>query len=321
MRISRRSLLQLLAAAGLRADPSPHTLDQLRETCATGSRQARGYRADAVITVLGVSLFSRAGVGAGFVTLQETASPDRRATLLQFGAGSIPARARGLNRLGFLEEAMVETPESFQAAYFGFMTSSPEESFADARKAVDAPDAAGDPQYAVAEGSLSRTRMWSSVARLSAPASYGWGDCAPLIRKVRGAFRAARTDRRELPLPEPNTFLRSLLAAIRGPRREFACTYVYNAAQYRLQTRKTADPGAGRKLAARGLAQDAERVSAIRGEVRKLGTSRSTHFQLWVEDKPGGSSLPLRIELQARSYLKLGFEQDPTIPPIELEHS
>jgi hypothetical protein len=81
----------------------------------TGEKEKR-YRIDATIVVFGIPVYTRTGVGGGFARVEER-DGERR---LQFAAGSWPAQARGLNRLGFVEERASETGSS----YFGFMTAS-----------------------------------------------------------------------------------------------------------------------------------------------------------------------------------------------------
>src|SRR5208337_1951317 len=98
---------------------------------------SRTYRADALITLLGVTIFRRAGVGGGQASMEETGEAASLRRTLFFAAGSDPRHARGLNRLGWIRE-VVTGPASapVESVYFGVLTSSPEESLEHARKAV-----------------------------------------------------------------------------------------------------------------------------------------------------------------------------------------
>ena len=101
---------------------------------------SRTYRADAIILVLGITIFRRAGVGGGQASLEETGEGASLRRTLFFAAGSDPKHAHGLNRLGWIREVVLgpaSTPS--ESTYFGVLTSSPEESLEHARKAVDDP--------------------------------------------------------------------------------------------------------------------------------------------------------------------------------------
>src|ERR1022692_3225520 len=56
----------------------------------------RHYRADAVVTLLGLPIFSRRYVGQGFAAVRETVEDQSREIGLHFGGGSNPARTHGL---------------------------------------------------------------------------------------------------------------------------------------------------------------------------------------------------------------------------------
>src|SRR5579863_10388330 len=59
----------------------------------------RLYRADAVVSLFSVPVFSRAGVGSGFASIREARRAGCKITTCRFGGGSLPARAHNLNRL------------------------------------------------------------------------------------------------------------------------------------------------------------------------------------------------------------------------------
>ena len=105
---------------------------------AVTAMQTRHYRADAAVMFLGMTILRRENVGGGSIQLEEANSEKSRRKGIIFRAGSLPERARGLNRLGYIQEVCIEENALLrEAAYFGFMTSSPEESFADAKNALE----------------------------------------------------------------------------------------------------------------------------------------------------------------------------------------
>ncbi len=117
MPISRRNLLWLVAASFLRTARASQS--------GTGARTntwQRRYRASATITLLSFPIVSKNDVGSGFILIEEA----DRTKAIQFGAGSYPENARGLNRLGFIQERVVEKDPGAlsECAYFAFMTTS-----------------------------------------------------------------------------------------------------------------------------------------------------------------------------------------------------
>jgi hypothetical protein len=309
--ITRRDLLSLLFAARLRAEPSPSPLAALRSRASLPPGERRCYRADAQVQLLGLTVFSRAGVGAGFASVQT--GPE--ASLLRFGAGSDPGRAKGLNRLGYIEELRAGD----EAAYFGFMTASPEQSVAQARQALA--QGTGDAHhFAVAEGWLGPRTAKGSLVRFSFPPQTSWKDAPALLRRIREDCRRSPAEVREVPSgPAVHPFLHAVRESLAAAARKMQVEYVYNARRYRLRVEKDPDPGMGRRLAARRLCADPERLLRLNGEIRRDGSPDVTRFSFWAE--PERSLLPVRIELQARSYLKLVFEHDPSLPPAELEQT
>ena len=98
----------------------------------------RRYRASATVTLLSIPVFSRADVGAGFTVIEDGAAGDTNTVAIQFGAGSSPETAHGLNRLGYIQEVVIDNRagEIAECAYFAFMTSSQEKNLDQAKKAL-----------------------------------------------------------------------------------------------------------------------------------------------------------------------------------------
>src|ERR1039458_9661943 len=100
---------------------------------------SRTYRPDAIILLLGIPIFRRAGAGGGQASLEETGEGASLRRTLFFAAGSDPKRAHGLSRLGWIREVVLG-PDSApsEAAYFGVLSSSPQLRLEPNNQSVDA---------------------------------------------------------------------------------------------------------------------------------------------------------------------------------------
>lgn len=258
------------------------------------------YRADAVILLLGIPIYKRAGVGSGQVSVEETGEGALARRTLFFAGGSDPKRAHGLARLGWMRE-VTHGPEPIPAEieYFGVLTSSPEDSLDSARKSVAAPPN-GRSLFAAVKGRHTAGRSRSALAQFEFPSSATWSDRG-LIEKSESAF-AATTVWRETSWPEspdrpPPTFLFQLEALLKQ-RAKRTGMYIYNEQEYLLElgTPQQGDPP--------------DRLLAIKGAIRNQRTGNRTAFRVWLENTPN-SVVPIRIEFQPRAFLRLTFEALP----------
>jgi hypothetical protein len=71
--------------------------------------------------------------------------------------------------------------------------------------------------------------------------------------------------------------------------------YVYNEQEYQLE------------LDAPQTGHNRERLLPVRGKIRNLRTGYETLFRLWLEEA-SESIVPVRFEVQPRSFLRLTFE-------------
>lgn len=85
--------------------------------------------------------------------------------------------------------------------------------------------------------------------------------------------------------------------------------FIYGGVQRSLETVSAPDPKLGDKLRQRGLVTRAESVVHMAGTTRNLQTGAKTRFSVWW-DRDSQSVLPVRIELEPRSFLRLAFEAD-----------
>jgi len=286
--VTRRSCLMLLLSASL-------------AKYVKGNRVAfqRYYQATAVITFCGMTIFQKKDVGGGYAVAEEMPQGELNSVALQFAGGSWPEKAHGVNRLGYINEQIVERAagEPVQAEYYGFMTSSGEKDFGQAKQALS--DKSGKPvPYNATEG-LAKPGVWNfSVSRLMMPARWTFTDCGQLNSHVRSAMAAdqspERTEKRFGAGPIPNTFLNSLRHALRNPAEVTDHELVYNGKAYRMHCTKQADGS----------------LMRLSGLLEETATGQHTPFKLWYE-RDSANYLPVRIEYKAKSFLKLVFETEP----------
>jgi hypothetical protein len=176
------------------------------------------------------------------------------------------------------------------------MTSSPEESLDSARKSVDAAPGTHS-LFAAVQGRHAAGRSRSALAHFEFPSDAPWSDRG-LIEKSQSSFSPASVWRENTwpkwPDQPPPTFLFQLEALLRQ-RAKGSGTYIYNEQEYLLE------------LAA---PQQADHLLAVKGSIRNQRTGVRTAFRVWLENTPG-SVVPVRIEFQPRSFLRLSFEALP----------
>ena len=257
---------------------------------------SRTYRADAVILLLGIPIFRRAGVGGGQASLEETGEGASLRRTLFFAAGSDPKRAHGLSRLGWIREVVLGPGSApSEAAYFGVLSSSPEESLEHARQSVDA-SPSGRSTFAAVNGRNTAGHSTSAVTHFEFSAGAIWSDPG-LIEQAQSTFHENVTWREtswpNSPNQAPPSFLFQLATLLKQRSRRAAGRYVYNEQEYLLELEA---PDAGR---------DPKALLPVRGKIRNLRTRNETLFRVWLESS---SIVPVRFEVQPRSFLRLTFE-------------
>ena len=270
--------------------------------------QERWYRADADVTLLGITIFSRGNVGGGFARIAETSAVPDPSIRLLFVSGSLPERAHGLNRMGYIEES-VNLGERGRAEYLGFMTASGEESLADAKKALHGP-AGGEVVFVASRGQIDQTSAHSTVRHLPLPSSARWTDAPRLRETVETELARPGVGEGYAGLSHdqhPGTFLYTVLNMVRSPARVTDASFVHNGKLFRLHAVKRPDTRAGAQFAAARLISTPSDAIEMAGLIRNAKTGAETAFRVWF-DRTSPNSLPLRFEFQPRSYLKLVFE-------------
>jgi hypothetical protein len=293
--LSRRDLLRCFSVAAGTQAPAP------RPASGTGEEYAEGrYRVDATILLLGVPVFRRNNVGEARIALRQHRQGDARHIELLFAAFSDAARSHGLDRRGWLREVIEEDNSSARrAAVLGIMSESPEQSAAEARQALHAASAA--PRYVAIDGLNLPGRTRSRVAHFQ-----GGTGLSPLDDEMaalaRASFDSPAPPWRETAWPDledgiaPSTFLYAILRALERGLPATQSGYVYNEDRYHLRLETVRRDSAGSARCARVV---------VRNLTRALPPAQ---FRVW-HDSSGNSRLPLRVELQPRSFLRLTLER------------
>jgi hypothetical protein len=141
----------------------------------------------------------------------------------------------------------------------------------------------------------------SAVTHFEFPAGALWSDRA-LIDHAQSTFQA-NVDWRETSWPSlanrtPPTFLLLVATLLKQRARHATGRYVYNEQEYLLD------------LEAPQNGPDREHLLPYKGKIRNLNTGHDTLFRIWLENA-SDSLVPVRIEFQARSFLRLTFEAVP----------
>ena len=270
--------------------------------------QEKRYRVDAQILLFSISLLRRAGVGAGNIAWREGVAglvgPIR---LLEFAAWSIPGRAAGLNRLGFIHERIrLADTGMAEAIYFGLMTVSGEESAAEARKALHS--SAKETLYAAVDAHVDAQSMDTALAHFPAPAAMTVNHRGELEEMARHALSTAPRSSVDFKSGEepPPPFLQAMAELLRRPDGDEG-RYVYNGRMYQLHLRRAKDAKSSEYFRSRGLATG--EVIQINGVLRRVNEGAPIDFRVWVE-KGIPHPLPLRIDYQPKSYLRLVIEAE-----------
>ncbi|HLI86148.1 MAG TPA: hypothetical protein VKV17_19685 [Bryobacteraceae bacterium] len=315
----RRILYGLSGASLLRAASlSELTWDAALPARAGGGQTRaaeRRYRAEAHVIVLGITLFHRADVGGGSAVWRESPlTQGGTLRFLEFTGFSLPDRAAGLNRIGFIREmARLGESGATESIYFGLMTSSPEESAEEARKAIESHSA--EAVYSAIEGRVAAGEVESVLAHFSAPAKWTIRNQDELIEVAHKAL--AETPKTPLEANSraagESTFLQSLARLLResfsSGGAEQQTSYIYNGHRYRLSLRRATDAKATGQYRKRGAIGQGSEVLRASGQVRREAGGKEHNFRLWFD--PGAEMpIPLRIEYQAKSYLHLVFDAE-----------
>ena len=266
----------------------------------------RRYRTDAQVVVFSVPLLHRKGVGDGSAVWTDSATGNGALRLLEFTGRSNPERAAGLNRFGFIQElSRTSRGAGAESIYFGLMTSSPEESVAEARKALRSNPS--ESPYSAIEGRIAGSSIETAGIGFIARTPHSAAEQNELIDRARHALREAPRNKVEFPSgAAPPPFLQALAGLLNDPGAA-ETRYAYNGRIYRLRLQRSPDPKAAAAYRELHLIPAAAAVARVSGSLWPEDGGKPIEFRLWIEEgvpRP----IPLRIDYQPKSYLRLTFE-------------
>jgi hypothetical protein len=289
------------------------------------------YRVDARIMLpLGfttVELWSRRDVGTADASYRDrqTATGDIVRGYELFSA-SRPDRARGLDRMGFFREVVRLTPQGpTWTAYFGAMTSSPEQTYS---QAVNADDSHPDRVYDATDGLASGTETSASVFKIATTHHVdSANDLYAAVRPQLGALtprRSSLVGSPAKPLP-PSAFLGAIEASLQAAavvrdssrsRPVARMPFIHNGRVRQLELLSVSpDPDRGQQFASTHFAHAADSVYLLEYRIVNPG-SEDASFRLWAELPAGARGdpqappiAPLAWETQVRSFLRLYYER------------
>jgi hypothetical protein len=260
-----------------------------------------------VVLLFSIPVLHRAGVGGAAATWRQSPQSNGEVLrLLEFLGYSDPQRAAGLNRLGFIRELVrLSEGQVREALYFGLITSSPEENAEDARKALH--PSAAEVSYSVIQGRTAGGDCSSASARFIASAKFSADQRNQLEALGKRALESARVSGAEFTTRDTTPpFLEALTELLSSPDRNEG-QYIYNGRLYGVSLRRHPDEKATQHFRSRRLASG--EVVRVSGKLHSASGGREWEFRLWVEQGVP-HPLPLRIEYQPKSYLRLAFEAE-----------
>ena len=141
----------------------------VRATTTVDTSRERRYRADAQVLLLSIPILRRSGVGGGSVVWREWREVAGLVRLLEFNGYSLPEKAAGLNRFGFIREKSCRDERGIrEARYFGVMTASPEESVEEAHRALQS--TATEAVYTAIQGRMADREIETASTHFNGPA-------------------------------------------------------------------------------------------------------------------------------------------------------
>ncbi|HMF76194.1 MAG TPA: hypothetical protein VK604_11075 [Bryobacteraceae bacterium] len=284
----------------------------------------RNYQANAYISFLSLPLFNRSNVGFGFASSAEQMKGETRTITLRFLSGSTPERAAGLNRFGFMEENVEQKDRAVVGAnYFGLITSNGEESFSDAKVALQSEHRDQVP-FVGAQAVIEPGRARYSIRHMLLPSHYRGSNAELLLERLRAEFsQPGSPDEQKTEVfhgQALGTFLYSLQQAMQTEGAAYEGRFIYNGKIFRLHAGKRRDMKTGEELRKKGITQAAVAITALNGNIVNEKTKESTTFRLWFESG-AANFLPLRFEFKPKGYLKLVFDAEPPAPLAAMQQA
>ena len=284
------------------------------------------YRVDATVLfpLLSIPLAHRDNVGFVSTVIQDflAGSGDLIRTYELFSA-SFPDRARGLNRMGFIREAVAMSPDGVRwTAHFGALSSNPEES----RQEVTLEGDETLQSYTVMDGFTDWTHASNTDVRLQLEGT--WRSPTVFYDTLIPAWRVTvpETETRsrlqaEVPYMEPLGFLGIVVKSLRvaamdverasSPRKRRYPFAHKGQLTYLVLGGHGVDGRRHRSYVADGLVEPDATVHRLDYRILDRKGGLVQRFRVWTELPPGQASdgwvpvFPLAFEFKAKSFLKL----------------
>ena len=311
---------------------------------AASQEWAVAFRVDATVRlpllIAKIPIVSRESVGVTTFTARYFTT-DRRTGVraYEFYAASFPDRARGLNRLGFLREAVVVARTGIiETAQFGVISSEREDSMAKVEEVLDN-DAEVLP-YSVIDTLITADAADSRVLQLLM--SGQWDTAAGLYDEVRPQWDGEDpTYIRHLSNDDPSSGYEAPLAFFSGLQVSMQAVadavaagedprnmqryqpYVHNGRLLRFELRKIArDEKRAKEYARGGWLEHPEALRRLEYRLRDARGKEVDRFKLWVELRASSPEdpfprphLPVAYEYEPAGYLRLRAVRVPVPGP------
>ena len=302
---------------------------------ATDTRSHARYQIDATVLfpLFSIPIAHRDDVGFMTVVAGDVlrgSSPVLRT--YELFAASFPERARGLNRMGFMREAVSRGRDGAQwTAHFGALSSSPETSRSEV--ALDSDESVRP--YTVLDGFTNRSGATNRDTRVELRGSWlssslFYERLVPVWRRTEPE-RETRTGYSETPgLTEPLGFLGIVEKALETaalnvdngvPFRRVRYPFVHKAAPMYLEARgHNVDSRRARRYVERGLVDPLATVHRLDFRILDEDGGRVQSFRVWTElptrqARPASTPiLPVGFVFKAKSFLELEGVRVPLTP-------
>ena len=238
-------------------------------------------------------------------------------------AASFPDRARGLNRMGFIREAVALSPDGARwTAHFGALSSNPETS----RKQVDLDSDESLRAYTVMDGFTDSRRSWNRDVRLHLKGSWSspedfYETLIPIWRTKQLEPPNASFPQTAPGYPEPLGFLGIVIHSLRvaaeevhqgsEPRRTRYPFTHKGELMYLFHTGHRVDGRRQRRYVEDGLVESGAVVHRLDYRILDDDGDVVQKFKLWTElpagrsDRRAAPIMPVAFEFKAKSFLEL----------------
>jgi hypothetical protein len=161
----------------------------------------------------------------------------------------------------------------------------------------------------VIAGRIAAGETTTTLAHFTAPAGISAGKSDDLEQRARRVLASADAATSPVARQDARSFLQAVAELLVRPDAS-ETAYTYSGRPYRLRLSRTTDNKAALYFRERRLIAAETEVIRINAKVQRKAGGKETEFRLWIPTT-GDRRLPVRIDYQAKSYLRLVFEAQP----------